>query len=441
MAWAARWLDRTEAKVATANTNVPAAVPNDDTLTQSITRRYYGSATGLPPGAHRRLRPGRDDGGPTRPYPAEMGQRPRTGVVLSALGIGMFQVIGSFGASHNQPERKSLDVIALLLILVGPAALAWRDRWPLPAVALATIAADVYIGLGYAYGPIFLSVAVALYAAVVAGNRHSTWLLAAMGYLGYLGAALVDPRAARLGLADVGLFAVWPALVLAVAEVVRTRRIQADEAARAELEEKQRRAGEQRLQLAQELHDVLAHNISLINVQAGVALHLIDQEPERVGPALASIKEASREALRELRTALDLLRRGEVAPRGPAPRLSDLDSLVAGVRASGLRVELVQADSPLSLPVAVELATYRIVQEAMTNVTRHAGARCVTVHISFDDGVDVRVTDDGVGGLAEPGNGIAGMHERAAALGGSVEAGPCPGGGFRVVAHLPIGAP
>ena len=251
-----------------------------------------------------------------------------------------FQVVGSFGAADNQPERRAIDAVALVLVLLGPAALAARDRWPLVAVAVSVAAADLYIGLGYPYGPIFLSVVVALFAAVQAGHRRSTWWLAAAGYGGFVVASLVDPRATAPGAVHLALVAGWLVVVLAVSDVVRIRRDQAAQRERAEHDERQRRAGEQRLRLAQELHDVLAHNISLINVQAGVALHLIDEQPDQARPALANIKEASRDALHELRTALDLLRHGEEAPLTPAPRLADLDTLVAGVRASGLEVRL-----------------------------------------------------------------------------------------------------
>jgi len=366
-----------------------------------------------------------------------MGLKPKSAVWLSALGVGLFQVVGSFGAADNQPERRAIDGLALVLVLLGPAALAVRHRWPLAAVAVATGAAVGYIGSGYPYGPIFVSVVVALFAAVQAGHRRSTWGLAALGYGGYLVATLVDPTPGPgPGVGHMALVAGWLAVVLAVSEVVRTRREQAAEVARAEAEEEQRRVGEQRLVIAQELHDVLAHNISLINVQAGVALHLIDEQPDQARTALANIKEASRDALHELRTALDLLRRGD-APRAPAPRLDDLDTLVAGVRAGGLDARLEVDGRAGPLPAAVELAAYRIVQEALTNVTRHARADLVTVRLGYGDGVTVEVTDDGVGGPAGPGNGITGMRQRAAALGGTVEAGPLPGGGFRVVAHLP----
>jgi signal transduction histidine kinase len=218
---------------------------------------------------------------------------------------------------------------------------------------------------------------------------------------------------------------------MAVSEVVRIRRAQL-------ADDERRRAGELRLQVAQELHDVLAHNISLINVQASVGLHLVDENPTQAQDALRNIKTASSEALHELRTALDLLRGGEAADRAPAPRLADLDALVDGTRATGLQVELLREGDAVALPADVELAAYRIVQEALTNVTRHARANRVTVRVGYQDGVTVEVVDNGVGGAANAGNGIAGMRERAAALGGSVEIGPQPGSGFRVMAHLPL---
>ena len=369
-----------------------------------------------------------------------MGSKGRGSVWASALGIGLFQVIGSFGAADNQPERKAIDALALLLVLAGPAALAFRDRWPLAAAAVAVGAADVYVASGYPYGPIFVSVVVGLFTAVQAGRRRAAWTLATAGYAGFVVAHLVDPRAGSSGLLHLALVAGWLVVVLAVSEVVRTRRDQAAQREQAERDERQRRVDEQRLRLAQDLHDVLAHNISLINVQASVALHLLDDDPEQARPALASIKEVSKDALHELRSALDLLRQGDEAPRSPTPRLADLDALIAGVRAGGLDVRLEQPGTPPPLPASVESAAYRIVQEALTNVTRHAHARTASVRLGYDDGVTIEVTDDGRGGSAEPGNGIRGMKERAVALGGTVVAGPSPTGGFRVTAHLPATA-
>src|SRR3954464_9568122 len=362
---------------------------------------------------------------------------PRRAVLLSALGIAVFQVIGTFGASSNQPDRKSVDALAIALVLVGPLVLAVRDRWPLLAVAVSIIAAEIYIALGSPFGPIFLSIVVALFAAVLAGRRRAATLLVAAGFVGFVGATVADPKSEGVGLVRLALVAGWVTVMLAMAELVRVRRMQAAERHRVAEEEERRREDAQRLLLAQELHDVLAHNISMINVQASVALHLLDEQPDQARPALANIKAASHDALRELRTALDVLRHGEDAPRAPTPTLADLDGLVDSVRAGGLDIHL-QIDGPVQqLPSAVELAAYRIVQEALTNITRHARAHDVSVHVEYDDGVTIEVLDDGVGGSPNGGNGIVGMRERAIALGGSVPAGPRPGGPFLVAAHLP----
>ncbi len=231
-----------------------------------------------------------------------MGSKSRGAIWASALGIALFQVVGTFGASDEQPERRAIDALALVLVLAGPAALAWRDRWPQVAVAVSAAAADVYIGLGYPYGPIFVSVAVALFSAVQAGRRRSTWYLAAAGYAGFVVAHGLDPRT-EVGLDSVhlALVAGWLVVVLAVSEVVRSRHQHASDLARAADEEQQRLVGEQRLRLAQELHDVLAHNISLISVQAGVGLHLMGEQPDKAQEALVAIKQASKDALGELR--------------------------------------------------------------------------------------------------------------------------------------------
>lgn len=356
----------------------------------------------------------------------------RPGVVLSALAIGALQIVGSYGAARDQLDRKDIDAVAVALLLLGPAALAVRDRWPLLAAAVVLAVTDLYLGLGYPYGPIFLSVILALFTAVQAGRRQ-VWAVAAAGFVGFVVAHVLDDRTTSSRIVPLTLVAGWLVGVIGVSELMRSTREQRVQRARAAQDK-------QRLQLAQELHDVLAHDIALINVQASVALHLLDEEPERARPALATIKETSRDALQQLRSALEVLRRGEAAPRAPAPGLAELDEMVAAVRATGLDVRIERCGEPSSVPAATEAAAYRIVQEALTNVTRHAGARSAIVRVEHGDGLTVEVVDDGVGGLVAPANGITGMRERAAALGGSVEAGPRPGGGFRVRAELPASA-
>jgi signal transduction histidine kinase len=202
-------------------------------------------------------------------------------------------------------------------------------------------------------------------------------------------------------------------------------------------------AGEERMRIARELHDVLAHNISLINVQAGVALHLMDAQPGQSRSALAAIKQASNDALTELRSVLDVLRQGdEPQPRTPASGLAHLDALLAKATGTGLGVRKVVEGTPRPLPAGVDLAAFRIVQEALTNVTRHAGPARATVVVGYGDRVlTIQVDDDGrgvSGNGAGRGNGIRGMRERAAAVGGELSTGPRPGGGFRVRARLPL---
>jgi signal transduction histidine kinase len=188
---------------------------------------------------------------------------------------------------------------------------------------------------------------------------------------------------------------------------------------------------------------VLAHNISLINVQAGVALHLMDEQPGQARSALEAIKQASNDALGELRSVLDVLRQGdEQPPRAPASGLASLDRLVAGAEATGLEVSTRVEGTPRPLPAGTDLAAFRIVQESLTNVTRHAGPASATVLVRYgNDDLTVQVDDDGRGPAAADGaggNGIRGMRERAAALGGELSAGSRPGGGFRVRARLPL---
>jgi signal transduction histidine kinase len=365
-------------------------------------------------------------------------------LVLS-LVLAAVQVTGSTFAAENQPERQPLDALGYLLLAAGPAALLWRERYPVTVIWTVMAVTLAYLLIGYPFGPVVLSVILALYTAVVSGHRLAAWLAAAALYGGHFALDyLLNGSSPALG--QVGGVAAWLLVVLAASEVARYRRESVIEAQQIREEESRRRASEERLGIARELHDVLAHNISLINVQSGVALHLMDRQPEQARTALTAIEAASRDALVELRSVLDILRRPEeAAPRAPAPGLARLESLATQARAAGLEVEIrIDGDvPPLSAPV--DGAVYRIAQEALTNVIKHAGARKATVRIRDADGVlDVQIEDDGPGAgdqsgdVVSGGSGIAGMRERVAALGGRFEAGPSSGGGFRVRAQLPL---
>jgi signal transduction histidine kinase len=248
----------------------------------------------------------------------------------------------------------------------------------------------------------------------------------------------------------------WIAVPLVLGHAVasaRGERAAAEERARlAEQtgeEHARRRVAEERLRVARELHDVVSHSVSVINLQAGVALHVMDEHPEQARPALLAIRNTSQQTLRELRGVLGLLRQGEeTEPRRPAPTLDQLDALVEAATRAGVPTRLSVAGRTRRLSPAVELTAYRIVQESLTNVLRHARAASAAVALTYeDDRIALEVADDGRGppvngGAGGPpdgrdGLGIVGMRERAAAVGGGVEAGPRPEGGFRVRAWLP----
>lgn len=378
------------------------------------------------------------DVGPGAPTYRDAVRMLRPSTWLSAGAVAGMAVVGSFGAASGQADRRGIGALAILLLLVGPVALLLRERAP-TAVALTAVAATwLFVAGGYPFGPIFLAVAVSLFWVVQAQGRRRAAIVAAVGYVGLFVALAVDDRSTDVGWLHAALVAGWLVVIVAVSEVVRVQRQHAAARAAATEEERLRRANEQRLAVAQELHDVLAHSISLINVQASVALHLLDEQPDGARPALGAIKDASHEALQGLRTALDVLRQGDAAPLAPAPRLADVEQLVEGVRSSGIDIRVERTGTIAPLPAAVEVAAYRIIQEALTNVTRHADARSATVRLHYGDPVEIEVWDDGRGSDGVPGNGIAGMGERAAALGGSVQTGRRDGGGFGVLARLPV---
>jgi signal transduction histidine kinase len=222
---------------------------------------------------------------------------------------------------------------------------------------------------------------------------------------------------------------------------VREVEQRADEAERTRDEAAQRKALEERLRIARELHDSLTHSISVIQVQAGVAEHLARKRGEEVPPALMAIREAGTDAARELRATLSVLRS---AQNGDSSGLGQLDALVARARAAGLPVTVSVTGTERSLPPDVDQAAYRIVQEALTNVSRHAGQACASVRLHYTpDALTVQVDDDGNAGSSRPtgsGLGLIGMRERVAALGGQLQAAPRDGGGFRVRAELPVPA-
>jgi signal transduction histidine kinase len=359
------------------------------------------------------------------------------GDVVIAVLAGLIQVGGTALAARHQAGARTLDVFGYLLLAAGPAALVARRRWPVAVLVVAFAATLGYELLGYPGGPIWAALIVAFGTALVAGHRIAACVSLLAGYVGFLWlTALVNDQPAPSAWAAVGL-AAWLLFLLAASELIRNRRA----FALARYEAAQRQASEERLGIARDLHDVVAHSLSLINVQASVALELMEQRPEQVRTALTVIKHASREALVDVQSVLDSLRRpGEKMPLAPAPSLRDVGELVRRAEATGLAVDM-QA-TPLALPRGADAAGYRIVQEALTNVVRHADASRVSIRIGEEDGdLVIEVEDDGAGrpgGSGAGGSGIRGMAERAAALGGQLTAGRRNGTGFRVRARLPL---
>jgi signal transduction histidine kinase len=341
---------------------------------------------------------------------------------------------------------------AYVLLALGPLALVARRLAPRTVLAVAFLCAAVYAVLGYPAGPVFLSLIVAYVNVVAAGNRRLAWGTVAAGWVIFLW----FPAAFGVGhvpsAAEAGALAAWLLVVVFAGEAYRTRRDRIAAQRRSVEETALRRAEEERLRIARELHDVLAHGISLINVQSGVALHLLDERPEQARTALEIIHEASADALGELRSVLGVLRRvDEEAPRRPAAGLERLGDLVASAAAAGVEVDTHTDGTAQPLATPVDLAAYRIVQESLTNVARHAGGGRATVSLHYGpQALAIAVDDAGPttngdvsanghhAGGAGAGAGIAGMRERAVALGGELEAGPRLGGaGFSVRARLP----
>jgi signal transduction histidine kinase len=336
--------------------------------------------------------------------------------------------------------------LGLFVALVGPIALLAARRFPGPVVAVASAAgaADLLI-FNTADHPPYVALAFAIVSAVVRGARIWAWISVGSAWVLTLTVALIiglNVSPPRIAAVTLGIL-----IVLGVGEGMRTRREQFAEISRRIAERKQSEVQAERVRIARELHDVLAHSLSQINVQAGVGLHLMDKQPEKAKAALASIKESSKTALDEVRSVLGILRAeggaDPSAPLVPEPDLSRLTGLAASISAQGVAVDV--RNTIETVPSApVQLALYRIAQESLTNVLRHARASAATVVVrELDGSYLLEITDNGTGSPPRQdtgGRGLLGMHERAELLGGSLTAGPLEGGGFRVSARIPQGA-
>jgi signal transduction histidine kinase len=378
------------------------------------------------------------------------------GDVFLAAGTALVQVGASAAIASHRGHPFSLA--GYLLLAAGPAALLARRRFPATVWWVTVAAAIVFVTVEPGGGLPYLALIIAFVNAVLAGRRWPAITGLVVSYLGILflpGLAGTGPypgAALALGVAA------WHLTLLSGSEWYRSRRQRAAALAQGEREADRRRASEERLRMARDLHDVVAHSLAVINVQANTALHLIDQQPDRARSTLSVINDVSKQALVELRGVLGVLRQDDdELPRSPAPSLARISELISGATAAGVTVQVSEEGAKRALPASVDLAGYRILQEALTNTARHAAGAAVAVRVVYGPGdLVIQVDDDGADGSGSPqhgspqhrgphngaspggGNGIPGMTERAKALGGTLRAGPRPDGGFRVRAWLPL---
>ncbi|MFE3640238.1 sensor histidine kinase [Streptomyces sp. NPDC059169] len=379
-----------------------------------------------------------------------------------AFAVLTCMVLASF-ADPNGPHgptfgARTPGLRSVLLMLVAAGALVFRRSRPLAVLGVTGTVSLVELVTGDPPAPVAMSAVVAVYTVASRTDRPTTWRVGLLTMTVLTGSAMLCGSAPWYSQETLGVFA-WSGMAAAAGDAVRSRRAfidamreRAERAERSRDEEARRRVAEERLRIARDLHDVVAHHIALVNVQAGVASHVMDKRPDQAKEALAHVRQASRSALNELRATVGLLRQsGEPeAPTAPAPGLAVLDGLLDTFRHAGLPVELARTDQGTELPAAVDLAGYRIVQEALTNVQKHAGrgARAEVSVVRVGRTVEITVLDDGAPGTPaqgrEPdreqggGHGLIGMRERVSALGGSLSAAPRYGGGFRVQAILPV---
>jgi signal transduction histidine kinase len=370
--------------------------------------------------------------------------------VVPAVAVGAVMVQGSGPAARGQvPPRRPLDLLAWVLMGVAATVLLGRRRWPLGVLAVTVAVSVVYLVLEYPHGPVLLAMSVAMYSVAVRVPPTPSLVACGVTLVTVVVSDMLAIDRGRLLVEVPLLLAVLSGLLLPSWAIGTVVRLGQETERRARQDETQRRIYQERLRIAREVHDVVGHSLAVINLQAGVALHVVGRRPEQAEVALSAIKRSSKDALEQLRGTLAVFRQREPgsadATRRPAPGLGQLDALVAAMAEGGLPVQVAVTGERAALPAAVDLAAYRIVQESLTNVVRHAGPASATVRVDYQpEALVVEIVDTGGGQAAAParpaGSGIAGMRERAAAVGGTLQAGPGGDGGFLVRARLPLGA-
>lgn len=361
--------------------------------------------------------------------------------LFDAVLASAFVVAGLTTTSANSGLYEPRDGVAVGLILAGTLPYCCRRLAPLPVFLCSVSAVAALFALGYDGGSLPTVIAVGAYTVGAYRPLHEVLLAAALLNAALVAMTLAEPPG--FGGADLLMTVIGLGAAMLLGWTVQSRRLRLEALEREQGEAARRAAADERLRIAQELHDVVAHSLGVIAVQAGVGMHVIDSDPVEARRALEHISRTSRASLAEIRNLLGLVRSGENAlALEPTPGVADLRRLAVEVGEAGLPVDLEIAGVD-DVPPGVELAAYRIVQEALTNSLRHASARHATVRVSSESGsVRIVVSDDGsglAGDHGSSGHGLVGMRERVAVYGGSLDARRIAGGGFRVDATIPYG--
>ncbi|WP_406432382.1 histidine kinase [Streptomyces sp. NBC_00631] len=344
------------------------------------------------------------------------------------------------------------DAVSVTFAFAYGAVLPARRRAPMATAAALSVLTFVQQAFGGTPTPALPALMVCLYALALRMGRRAAWIAAALVATSTVVAALLFQPGPVLGPQKVGAVG-WIGLATAVGDAVRNRRAyvraleeRAERAERTREEEAARRVAAERMRIARELHDVVAHELTLINAQAGIGVHVGRDDPVQMAEWLTAIRDGSKGALDELRSIVGLLAQPEEAapPLEPAPGLGRLDDLVLSFERAGLTVEVVRRGEERFIPSAVDVTGYRIVQEALTNVRKHAGVDTARVGIDVGhDSLRITVDNEGPAGLCPPngggtGRGLIGIRERVAAVGGTADIGVRSQGGFCVAARLPL---
>jgi signal transduction histidine kinase len=363
--------------------------------------------------------------------------------VVVAGAVAAVEISGSFATAAHR--GRPVTALGLALLVAGSAALIPRRRYPVAVLALTYGAAFAYLTTQVHTAPVWGSVIVALVTAIYLRRRVAAVSFILMGYVGFLWGPTIAGKRAPSPVFALGL-ALGLGALIGGSELYRLRRQRSVAVGKSRREQRLRHASEERVRIARDLHDTVAHNISAINIQAKTALHLMDREPDQVRDALSTIHDMSKQALVELRSILNVLRDVDgTAPRRPAPGLDQLPALLATTKAAGVQAVLREAGDKRPLPSEVSLAAYRIIQEALTNAARHSGGDHADVMLVYrPDDLLIEVADNGTVRPPIPGNGtgvgVTGMTERARALGGSLSVTAHEAGGVVIRARLPTGA-